>query len=146
MKAQIEVYNFSCPDISKTPLSVFYIDDSPADTWLAVKILEITGVVGELLTSTNGEEGFNCILDYYAKNKKLPDAIIADLQMPRMGGFELLKKLKELPYYSEEKTTFILITAGLDEEDDQKISEMDIKHILLKPLEPEDLLKKLTKF
>lgn len=145
VKEQIETYNQSCHEKGNPPLSIFYIDDSPIDIWLAETILKLSGFAEEIVTASNGEEGFLIIQEYYSQNNKLPDVIMADLQMPRVGGFELIRKIKELPYYSENTTKLILVTAGLDEEDLEKIKEQEIKNILMKPLEKEELMKVLSK-
>lgn len=145
VKEQIATYIFPCFNKGNAPFSIFYIDDSPVDIWLAETILKTSGYEGEWITASNGQDGLLSIQDYVSKNNKLPNVIFADLQMPRIGGFELIRKIKEMPYYSEETTTLILVTAGLDEEDLEKIKEIGIKNVLMKPLVREELLKLLNK-
>ena len=84
-------------------------------------------VIGE---ATNGKEGINLI-------KELdPDLIFLDIQMPEMNGFEMLKKLEEIP-------KVIFVTAY----DDHAIEAFKINALdyLLKPVEPDILNSTIKK-
>ena len=52
------------------------------------------------------------LLDYLASNE-FPDLILLDVNMPGMGGFETLKKLREMEKDREE-TPVIFLTAADD--------------------------------
>lgn len=84
-------------------------------------------VIGE---ASNGKEGIKAI-----KNKK-PDVIFLDIQMPEMNGFEMLKKLDEIP-------NVIFVTAY----DEHAIEAFNVNALdyLLKPVDPERLKETLDK-
>ncbi|HXA01901.1 MAG TPA: response regulator [Cytophagaceae bacterium] len=120
---------------------VLVIDDSEMDRWLALKILEQADINSSAITASNGQEALKKLTEYLEENNCLPELILVDLQMPLMNGFEFIKKIKMLSHYPESKTQIILLTAGLDSEIDlPKIEENEIKHILFKPLNKEELL------
>lgn len=115
--------------------TIVYIDDDPLDTWLAEQAIMATNIATKVLTASNGLKGLQVVNDYYERHKKMPDIIIADLLMPLMDGFALLDEIKKLPFYSENETTLILITVGLDDSDLQKINKSNVRHVLLKPFD-----------
>lgn len=84
-------------------------------------------ILGE---ASNAEEGIE-------KIKELkPDLIFLDIQMPGMNGFEMLKKLDEIP-------KVIFITAY--DEYALKAFEVNALDYLLKPVDPERLKESLQK-
>lgn len=67
--------------------TILVVEDEPAyQNTLAAKLGQEGFVV---LTANNGEEGLAISLE------KHPDLILLDLQMPKMGGIEMAKKLRE---------------------------------------------------
>ena len=78
-------------------------------------------------------EAFDGIDAWEKMDSLLPDLILLDLIMPRMGGFELIHKLKNDP---EKKNIPIMIISGHDEPADRvKAVEAGADDFLSKPLE-----------
>lgn len=78
----------------------------------------------------NGDEGIEKI------KKMKPDLIFLDVSMPGMTGFEMLKKLDEIPYV-------IFVTAY--DEFALKAFEVNALDYLLKPIDPERLAETIEK-
>jgi len=135
----IETYHIN----SHNDTCIFYIDANEVDRWLLKNRLEASGICGELVVISNGDEGLNTIHEYYQKHKKLPVAIIVDLQLPAMDGFKFISTIKKLPYYSQQNCKLILTSEDLVDEDLTKINELQIDHILLKPIDINALNKML---
>ncbi|MEQ8676635.1 MAG: PAS domain S-box protein [Aggregatilineales bacterium] len=69
-----------------------------------------------------------------------PDLIIADVLMPTMDGFELVRQLRLDP--ATALTPVIFYTASyLEKEARQLAASCGVSHILLKPSDPEDILE-----
>lgn len=69
------------------------------------------------------------------------DIIVTDLNMPEMGGLELLKHIRE----EDERTRFIILT-GYDEfEYARKAISLDVENYILKPIDEEELESQLKK-
>ena len=68
--------------------NVLYVEDEIEVNKMTVKFLE--KIFTHVDSAVDGQEG----LEFFIKNKY--DLVITDLKMPRMGGREMLKKIKEL--------------------------------------------------
>jgi two-component system chemotaxis response regulator CheY len=86
------------PSIPKTALVV---DDSMLIRHSVCRFLEERGFIVE--SATNGVEALEVLTNF------VPDIIITDLSMPRMGGAELIAKIRELEVFAD---TPILVLAA----------------------------------
>jgi len=66
---------------------ILVVDDEPSAREMARQVLESEGY--EVLTARDGLGGLNAL------SKSLPDVIMADLNMPRMSGFEFLAVVRK---------------------------------------------------
>lgn len=82
---------------------------------------------GKLMTATNGQEG----LEMYKQHK--PAVVVTDLEMPIMGGLEMIRKIREL----DDSVPIIITTAYDDESHNCPAADMRI----LKPISFMELLK-----
>ena len=92
----------------------------------------------EVLEATDGPEALEII-----KNKK-PDLVLLDLALPTMSGYEVCKKVKE-----DEKLKHIpilFLTAIHVDDIQKKMKGYRADGYLIKPFEPEDMIKKVEKF
>lgn len=109
------------PQLTKTGLKILVVEDEPE---LAVLIKGMLNKLGcEVELSFNGEEGHEKLL------KNTYDLILSDIQMPKLSGIELLKRLRSTPGLHQPK--FLFITGGVSEEtihpDSLKLSQGFIK-------------------
>ncbi len=72
-----------------TSRTVLVVEDSPTQSMNMKNLLETNGL--RCLIASNGQTGL------YLAQSFLPDAVILDLEMPRMNGFEVCKQLKAHP-------------------------------------------------
>lgn len=68
--------------------TLLYVEDNPANMRVVEAIFERKENIN-LLTATNGKYGLELAKKY------LPDLILLDIHLPKMSGYEILKKLKE---------------------------------------------------
>jgi len=80
-------------------------------------------------------------LDYIKKNPdSKPDIVLADINMPEIDGFTLLKKIKEL--YPEIYT--IILTGSTDKEVVKKAFDLGATDFIRKPLDKYELNARLN--
>lgn len=73
------------------PLTVLIVEDDPAIALALTDHFEVEGYA--VLAAPNAEEAFDLIYLYH------PHLMIADISLPRMDGYELVRKVRMLPAY-----------------------------------------------
>ncbi len=109
------------------------VDDRWENRSILIKMLEPIGF--ELIEAVNGQDGLEKAIEVQ------PDLIIADLVMPVMNGWEMARRLRELPQF--QSITIIAISANAFEVDRQKSLEAGCNDFLPKPVQAEDLLNQI---
>lgn len=108
---------------------VLVVDDDEDILELMVSLLEEKY---EVYTAENGKDA----LEKYFKLK--PDIIITDLLMPVMDGIELIKNIQSIG-----NNTIICVSSGASATKIQEASDLNVKAILTKPLDPSVLLDRI---
>jgi two-component system chemotaxis response regulator CheY len=70
--------------------TVLVVDDSPDMQWLETAVLQKAGI--ETLLACDGTEALEVL-----RSQPPPDAIVTDIDMPRMNGHQLIAALAEIP-------------------------------------------------
>jgi CheY-like chemotaxis protein len=99
---------------------ILIADDSPVVTQLMQEILASAGYLVEV--THDGTEALASI------RVSEPDLVLSDLEMPRMGGFELLAEIRS----KSQRLPFILLTTRGSVEDRRRASELGANAYLLK--------------
>jgi two-component system alkaline phosphatase synthesis response regulator PhoP len=85
-------------------------------------------------TAPDGQAAWEAI------QRECPAMVITDCQMPRMGGLELCRRLREQPETAN--LPVILLTAkGFELNEAELKSELRLSHLMCKPFSPRELLK-----
>jgi signal transduction histidine kinase len=112
---------------------ILIADDNPDNVELLRKRLISQGY--ETLTAFDGEEALQAIL------KDSPDLLILDVMMPRMDGYEVLRRLKQEEEYRN--LPVILLTAKKDIPDKLKGLDIGADDYITKPFNPQELLARV---
>ena len=72
----------------------------------------------------------------------IPDLILLDVNMPGLNGFDVLRKVKQLPALSH--TKIVMVTARTDEADRFLGESLGADEYLTKPFSPLMLLQRVT--
>jgi len=106
------------------------VDDSRTVKSVIAKSLNLSGIpIASLRDAGNGKEGLEL-----ARERK-PDLIFADLNMPVMGGLEMIAALKDDP--SLRDVPIVVISTEGSEERIGGLKERGIAAFLRKPFRPE---------
>ena len=117
---------------------VLVIDDSPSFLKIAESLLIKEGF--EVITAQDGAEGLKKISDEH------PDAIVLDLFMPKMSGFEVLRTLKTSSHLKNYRNIPVLITsAAYNQAESQILNDMGANGFIHKDAIPEFLTYRIKK-
>jgi two-component system cell cycle response regulator DivK len=115
---------------------ILYVEDNEANRMIVRDLLKRTTY--ELIEAYDGEAGVATAIE------ASPDLILMDIQLPKMSGFEAIKRLRaEAP---TAKTPIIAITSFALSGDDQKAKEAGATAYLAKPYSPFELLKLVRRY
>ena len=115
-----------------SPFKILIADDEKDVLDIMAKKIKANGY--SAVKASNGQEAWEKI------QKESPDIILLDLNMPKMDGFAVLKKLREDPS-SEKWQPVIIISARTELVDMKKGFELEADHYLTKPCQIGDILK-----
>ncbi len=107
-------------------MKILYIEDSPTNLFMVKKILERQNI--EFLSAINGEEGLEII------NKKFPEILLLDINLPGLSGYEIAKDIKRNEKLKD--MTIIAISSSNDEEDKQIAFAVGFDDYIEKPVNP----------
>lgn len=117
---------------------VLIIDDSKSLRSFTRLALEQAGY--EVNEAEDGENALNIL-----KENKF-DAIVSDLNMPKVNGIEMIQKIKSDPAYESAKfTPIIMLTTEAEESKKQQGQMAGAKAWIVKPFIPEQLLNVMKK-
>ncbi|MFX1479537.1 MAG: PleD family two-component system response regulator [Promethearchaeota archaeon] len=88
----------------------------------------------DVITSSNGQDALNEL----SKIDIIPDAIISDIMMPLMDGYDFFEKVSSTPKWS--RIPFIFLTAKSSPDDVRFGKILGIDDYIVKPFEEKDLL------
>ena len=116
--------------------TILIVDDRPANRQLLLAMLTHHG--HHVLEADSAVKGLKMV------RKEKPDLIIADILMPKMHGYEFVRKLR-----SDRKiahTAVVFFTAGYIEEESRKLAKAcGVHHIIVKPVNPEKVIQIVNK-
>jgi signal transduction histidine kinase/DNA-binding NarL/FixJ family response regulator len=115
------------------PPKILVVDDNNENLEVLVDLLSPLGF--DMRTANNGRDGL------VKATKFQPAAIITDLVMPEMDGFELIRQLRQSSCLKN--TTIIAISASAYKEDHRKSLDAGSNVFLPKPVLAETLFEKL---
>tara|TARA_Y100000310_G_C20693897_1_gene824145 strand:- start:3777 stop:4199 length:423 start_codon:yes stop_codon:yes gene_type:complete len=97
-------------------INVYIVEDQPADMCMILEALSENGIEMNVLTASDGKEA----LDFLLSNQPfVPSLIILDLNLPKVTGQEVLKRIRKDDRVSRIP---VIILTSLDEE--KYINEM----------------------
>lgn len=110
-------------------VNILVVDDSPSIRCALGYTLRVPGWVVM-------EAGDGLIAMDIIKTSSVEfQCIIADIHMPNMNGFDLVKNVRNLPDYN--KTPIIVLTSDLTAHKKTQIKKLDINGLMRKPFLPD---------
>lgn len=111
--------------------TILLIEDNPEVLENTAELLELEGY--QVDTATDGREGVEIAC------RLIPDLIISDIMMPKMDGYQVLKKLSSTPDTST--IPFIFLTAKTAKAERKLGFELGADDYLTKPYRGSQLVK-----
>lgn len=113
---------------------LFLADDSITIQKVVELILAEEGF--DIKTANTGEEALAAIPSY------MPDIILADIEMPKMNGYQLCEKIKGNPITSN--IPVILLAGAFEPVDEEIVKQVRADDYIVKPFESQELINKIN--
>ncbi len=121
---------------NEAPLRILLAEDNVVNQRVALRILEKEG--HSVVVANNGLEAVR------AFGEQEFDAVLMDVQMPEMGGFEATAKIRELP--RGEHIPIIAMTAHAMTGDRERCLDAGMNDYIAKPIRASALLEMVAKY
>ena len=108
---------------------ILIVEDNPQNMKLMEMLLEAKGYI--LLEAIDGEQAMD------VATTERPDLILMDIQLPKMSGLEVTRKLRQLPAFNH--IPIIAITAYAMKGDKEKFIKAGCDAYLPKPIDIHEL-------
>ncbi|HTS28810.1 MAG TPA: response regulator [Bryobacteraceae bacterium] len=118
------------------PRAVLIVEDSEnSAAMLEIAFLQIPGL--SVLLATSALEALRIL----RRPGPAVHAIVTDLNMPRMDGFEMIRKIREDRELSS--TPIIVISADTDPRTPERVAQLGVSAFFPKPYSPAQVTRKL---
>jgi len=114
---------------------ILIVEDNPPNMRLIEMVLRSKGYT--LLKATDGDEALEVVF------REQPDLIIMDIQLPKLSGLEVTRRLRQTPEFSH--TPIIAITAYAMKGDKEKVIESGCDAYMSKPIDTRELPRLIAK-
>jgi two-component system cell cycle sensor histidine kinase/response regulator CckA len=114
--------------------TILFVDDEVHQLDLMQMILEREGY--KVLRAADGEEA----VETHAQNKSSISAVVLDLGLPKLSGWEVLKKMRD----ADPEVKAILASGFISPELEAELMCGSISAVIMKPYRMEDILEKIS--
>jgi hypothetical protein len=111
---------------------ILLVEDNPMDVDLTLRALEQRKLVNPIEVARDGEEALAWIPRWEAGEPK-PVVILLDVNMPKVGGFEVLQQLKSHPVLRT--IPVVMLTTSSVSHDVQSAYECGANSYIVKPVD-----------
>ena len=117
-------------------LKILVVDDEPDAREVVALLLEQCGA--EVRAAASAPEALELV------GRDLPDAIVADIEMPAEDGYSLLRKIRALPPERGGHTPALALTAYASAQDRIRATEAGFGMHVAKPVQPPELVRAIA--
>jgi CheY-like chemotaxis protein len=111
---------------------VIIVEDNPYDAEITAQALENRNPLIDIEVLEDGEQALQYISNIRNDRKAFPRLILLDLKLPKVNGFEVLKRLR-----SDEQTRIIpvvIFTSSTEDRDRHRSKELGANAYIVKPI------------
>jgi CheY-like chemotaxis protein len=116
-------------------VDVLLVEDSDADAEMVLRALRKGGLVNRIARLHDGVEALEFIFRegaYADRNSAQPKLILLDLKMPRLGGLDVLRRLKADAH--TKIIPVVMLTSSAEERDIAECYQLGLNSYLVKPV------------
>ncbi|MFP4288462.1 MAG: response regulator [Bacteroidales bacterium] len=116
-------------------VEILLVEDNPYDAELALRALKQNNLANKVVHVTDGEEALDFLFsrgNFASGEKKKPKVILLDLKLPKVGGLEVLKIIKNDS--SLKQIPVVVLTSSREEKDIVESYDLGVNSYMVKPV------------
>ena len=121
----------------ETPVDVLLVDDNPNDQELTIHALKRSELVHCVQVARDGVEALDFVFcggPFATRSQtNLPRLILLDLKLPRLDGWDVLRRVKDDP--RTRHIPVVVLTSSSDHRDIAKCYELGANSYIIKPVD-----------
>lgn len=127
--------------------TICIIDDDPIYQFLMNKIVLLTKIDIDIISFSNGKEAIDNFQTTIQENKKLPNIILLDIEMPHMDGWDFMNHIELLmDKHSLSDIKIYIVSSSISHEDVEKAElNKNVQGYYSKPIKSEDIAEIILK-
>lgn len=115
------------------PIEILLVEDNPADVRLTKEAFQNSKITNELRVAVDGAAAIAYLeLCGHGTDRALPDLILLDLNLPKLNGHEVLKRIKEHEVWK--LIPVVVLTTSSAQKDIQDCYAQHVNCFITKPL------------
>ena len=130
----------------ESEVEILLIEDNPNDAELAIRALTKNKIKNKLIHLNDGEIALEFLFGtgrYEGRNVlKKPKVILLDLKMPKVGGIELLKKIKAND--NTKNIPVVVLTSSKENPDIEQSYALGANSYIVKPVDFDNFIKAVS--
>jgi two-component system response regulator len=138
--------------MTSTSRTIILAEDNEDDAFLTIRALESAGISQPIHHCRDGQAVIEHLAELLTEREQsgegeLPDLLLLDLKMPRLGGMEALRWIRQ--HEAFKSLVVVALTSSSEERDVKAAHELNINAYLVKPSslsEMIDLAKSIRSF
>ena len=114
--------------------AVLLVEDNPTDVFVIKEVLESCSIKLHLRIAKDGQEALQYLQELDRnENARCPALVLLDLNVPRVAGIEVLRKLRNVPRCK--RTPVVIVTSSVAGSDRIAAQELGAEAYFQKPTE-----------
>jgi CheY-like chemotaxis protein len=119
--------------VIEQPMSILLVEDDEVDQMIVKRSFRDNKVLNPLFCANNGEEAFAMLKgDGMEKPVPFPKIILCDLNMPKVGGLELVRRIRKDPELK--RLTIFILTTSNSEQEIAEAAQQNVAGYIVKPV------------
>jgi CheY-like chemotaxis protein len=127
-------------------IEILLVEDNKNDAELAIRALRKNNISNKLIHLMDGAEALDFVFgtgSFKGRNiHQKPKVILLDLKMPKVGGIEVLKKIKAND--NTKKIPVVVLTSSKEDPDIRTCYDLGANSYIVKPVEFDNFIKAIS--
>jgi two-component system response regulator len=121
---------------------ILLVEDNPDDEELTLRALKKNNILNDVVVARDGAEALDYLFGTGAHAHRdlsiLPQVVLLDLNLPRIGGLDVLRRIREDP--RTRLLAVVVLTSSKEEEDIVRSLSLGANSFVRKPVEFDEFI------